>query len=823
MTSGTPRRTIGYFNSELSGEWALRALQGALTAAQDMNANIIAFHGQSEKSPVGLLGQENIIYELAMKGRLDGLIAWKGHLTERLTDDETDVFYRRYGVPVVTIEGQHRGFPCVTYGNREGVMLIVNHLVKTHRMGRIAYLGLTEGHAGFEARYEGYREALRENGLGLDEGLICPYNTWTRAPEGRRVDQELDGWLKAILANGAQAIIGSCDPNATWAMERLAGIGVAVPYDIAVVGFDGFRDSWLCTPPLTTVDPDWSELGRRSVEAVMELISRGSCAEKIMVAPRLVVSETCGCEDASRTMAGAKAGIASRRTVAGKIDAALGERSGRCIGEESSRAFFAEARSRISGAFEKAFDLILRECFQAEDDHAAWQNVVSLLENGARARLPFRSARERAVRLGARARLRVESLAMQRQEISRSRLQERKDKEMSFGLELISHFDLESIASTLAAGLPGLGVERAYVALFEDPRPYRYPDPAPEWSRMVFAMDEKARLALPAGGLRFPSRRIVPDELCRWEEKNILTVHDLRYRDRQLGFAVFDASQASGIFFESLAAQISSALQGAVLLGQVNSQYASLGRGIDSLSKSMGEITAHIGVISESVGKQSAAMDESAESIHRMKDAVENVAGISERAATVSRDLDRITGKSVSSIKDLLRTIDAVQDKSRDVVSLLLLIKDVSDRTKLLSLNAAIQAARAGENGKGFGVVAKEIRGLAESAEASVVKIGSVIEALNDAVVRASALSAGIEGDLDGILRGLESNSRESAFIEGAMREQRQGASELLRAIAGLVDETAEIKAAVAAQVKATGSFKDALVELDRVSSTEAT
>lgn len=819
--TGEQRRTIGYFNSELAGEWAFRTLQGALAAAEAADASIIAFHGQSANSPVGLLGQDNIIYELAMKGRLDGLIAWKGHLTERLTEDETENFYKRYGVPIVTIEGRHRGIPCVTYGNLEGVKLIVDHLANTHRMGKIAYLGLAEGHAGFEARHQGYREALRERGFGLDESLICPHNVWTRSSDGRRPDKELDDWLRSLLAKGVQAIIGSCDPNATWAMERLGAIGAAVPYDIAVVGFDGFRDSRLCTPPLTTIDPDWFELGKRSVEAMLELIERGSCPEKIMVPPRLVVSETCGCEDASRTLAGAEAGIAGRRAIAAKIDAALGERRGKRLGEELSRAFFSESRSRISGAFEKAFDLAMRECFQGEDDHSAWQNAISLLENGARSGLPSRGARERAGRLCARARLRVESLAMQRQEIARSRLQERKDKEMAFGLELISHFDVESIATTLAAGLPGLGVERAYVALFEDPRPYRYPDPAPEWSRLVFAMDERGRLSLPEGGLRFPSHRIAPDEICRWDGRNILTVHGLRYRDRQLGFAVFDASRASGVFFESLAAQVSSALQGAVLLGQVNNQYDALGRGIDSLTKSIGEISAHIGVISESVGKQSSAMGESAESIHRMKDTVENVAGISERAASVSRDLDRITGKSVASIKDLLRTIDAVREKASDVASLLLLIKDVSDRTKLLSLNAAIEAARAGESGRGFGVVAKEIRGLAENAEASVVKIGSVIEALTGAVVRASALSAGIGGDLDGILRGLESNSRESASLEGAMRDQRRGASELLQAIAGLVDETAEIKAAVAAQVKATGDFKDALVELDRVSSSK--
>jgi methyl-accepting chemotaxis protein/DNA-binding LacI/PurR family transcriptional regulator len=830
MTSGK-RLTIGYFNTELQGEWALHPWEGALQAAREHDINLISFHGQPVASPDGFLGQENIIYELALKGRLDGIVAWKGHLTAPLSEDQVSAFYGRYGIPLVTIEGSQKGFPCVTYGNSRGVKLIVEHLTKVHRIRTIAYLGLVDNHAGFTARYEGYREALRERGLDVDPALISPLNIWNRTPEGQPVDGQLEAWLKDILARKAEAVIGSCDPNATWAMNHLTRIGAAVPYDIAVMGFDGFRDSRLVTPPLSTIDPNWFELGKRAVESVLELISRGSIPEMTLVPPRLIVAQTCGCEDASLALARARVKISRGRAgIAAEIDEILGERRGRRLGKEIVAAFFDDVVMKRDGSFEKCLDLRLRECFDGDDDHVPWQNAISVLGNNARAGLFLRSVRDRADLLCHRARLRIEVLAMQKQEISRTGLLDAKGREMSFGLDLISHFQMESIASIMASGLPGLGVGSAYVALFENPASYAYPEPAPEWSRLIFAMDENGRRPLPPEGVRFPSRILIPDEAWRHDRGSLLSVHDLRYQDRQIGFAVFDISQASGTLYESLATQIASAMQGTLLLGQINRQYQMLEKGIESLTKSMGEMVAHIEIISESVTKQNAesvtkqnaAMKESASSIHEMKNNIDHIAGISGKAALVSHDLDVKTNESIHSIKALLRSIETVQDKSDDVVNLLLLIRDVADKTKLLSLNAAIQAARAGDLGKGFGVVAKEIRTLAEDTDASVEKIGAVIGRLSDTVVQASSLSATIGGNLDAILKNLELNSQASSAMEGAMQEQSQGAIEVLKAIAELVDVTTEIKASVNAQVKSTEDFKAALLELDRISASGA-
>lgn len=99
-----------------------------------------------------------------------------------------------------------------------------------------------------------------------------------------------------------------------------------------------------------------------------------------------------------------------------------------------------------------------------------------------------------------------------------------------------------------------------------------------------------------------------------------------------------------------------------------------------------------------------------------------------ENLAEVSQSTASFTKESKSQSEQLKNMIYGIQETSERISEILNIIKEISDRTNLLSLNASIEAARAGESGKGFAVVAQSISNLAETTEKSVQDIEELIE-----------------------------------------------------------------------------------------------
>jgi LacI family transcriptional regulator len=192
-----------------------------------------------------------------------------------------------YGAPVVAIDPQagQSDLPTVDSDSLHGARLATGHLLHLgHR--RIAMLTGRPDLKSAQLRERGYRQALAEAGVSADESLVL-VGDYDAATSQRQARQLL------TAADPPTAVFAANDMSAIATIEMAAELGLRVPGDLSVVGFDNIPESMMCTPPLTTVNQPVRQMGQQSIELLLQLI-RGEAAQvtHITLATELVVRQS---------------------------------------------------------------------------------------------------------------------------------------------------------------------------------------------------------------------------------------------------------------------------------------------------------------------------------------------------------------------------------------------------------------------------------------------------------------------------------------------------------------------------------------------------
>ncbi len=561
--------TIGMLTAGLNGPTEIQLWHGVADRALERGINLICFSGGIPQSHQQYEDQKNILFNLAGQPNVSALLVWANILSHTLDRSNLEDFCRRYApLPIISMGIVLPTIPSIQIDMRGGMRKLLTHLIEKHGRRKIAFIRGAEASQDAEERYAAYLETLEQHGLPVDSGLVIS-GDFRRHAGIEAIRQLMD-----THSRGFDALASANDNMAIGAMQALQAQGVRIPDDVMVVGFDDIEETRAVAPSLTTVRAPWHLLGSRSVDLVMSNLAGDPLPDQIQLETELVCRQSCGCQQIapheSRASwpaeVGDPTGPAARRALGDELDRLLHRYVGAAELPPDRSAtlidrFISDARLRdeSAGLFMPAWVETLSQVSSGSET-IEFQAILSVIRS--KVSTLFQSKDEIIVahRILENAYGVVGELAHRRQIYQLLEVVDQTSRLNRIVQTMSITYDIETLTKLLALELPGLGIHSCFLSLYDEQ------GDSPAWSRLMLAFLSDERLPLDRGGLRFPTRRLVPSGLLPNDRRFAFAVEALFFQDEQIGFVMFEIGPRDGDVYATLRGHLSSALKSAGLV-----------------------------------------------------------------------------------------------------------------------------------------------------------------------------------------------------------------------------------------------------------------
>ena len=571
------RPAIGLILNNVKSNWNISLIQGVMDAARISGVKIIVYCIGILKKKRNFVEQENIICSLVNTEKIQGLIILNDS-NEFCTKEDYQAIYRQYAdVPLIILNNEEMGFYNLQFDVYQTVSKAIIHLIEVHKLSKIS-LFMNSYRNDFSLACQALNDVFARFHIP-----VTPETIITNIPDVSK-NSELLCMLNQLLDKGVEAIVTN-DRPAVRILNLLVKSGVVIPDDIALMGLNSIRFSQFSIPPLTTVDRSFYKLGYTACENILALIN-GKTIEKIQKLPvELVIRQSCGCnhyKEPGLQVPDPAYHFTSLDNNCEKLLNKLAEILGQtpeiiAVLKNLINDYLLEAENPGKGVFIQTLNDVLHKRNFAHTDSNNWHNAISILIKETVAYIKNTESLFALQNIWQQARVLITE---KYQVFHLNKYYDQKSvykKLRNFGGTSSSGLSLTEVLNKIATEIPKMNFSYIYIVLYENSKPYHYPGPGPEWSRLVLAYTPDGCSYFQDKNIRFQTKDLLPAEFMDRimqsdDDRFSFLVQALKFELNQIGYVILSIDEELATTAHWLRHSISSLLQGSLLLEKMEKQ-----------------------------------------------------------------------------------------------------------------------------------------------------------------------------------------------------------------------------------------------------------